>query len=263
MMIPTLMVATASGAVLGSAAGSALVRWPQGGSVASPRRSRCAACGAVVQARDLIPVVSWLLLLGRCRRCGASIDGRLPLLETASAIAAMSVVHVHGVGLRAALLVVGAVAALLAVLTDLESLTIPDRLTWPLVAIALPGMLALSDGPSQRSAILGWAVALPVLVESAARSCVRLGWRRPIGGGDVKLLAGLLALADVATAGPPRLLALALVLGGVHAAGGLLLGRLRLGQRLPFAPAIAAAFLTVVLSPGATFPVTHLLEVLR
>jgi len=263
MFVPTLMVATASGAALGSAAGSALARWPHGGTILSPRRSRCSACGVVVRARDLVPIVSWLLLLGRCRQCGAGIDGRLPLLELASAVAAMSVVHVHGVGLQAVLLVLGAVAVLLALLTDLEDRTIPDRLTLPLAAMSVTAMLVLSDSPPERLAVFGWAVALPALVELAVRHFNRRGWRRPIGGGDVKLFSGLFALSLVAPWGPPRLLALSFIFGGVHAAAGILLGRLRRGQRLPFAPSIAIAFLIVVLFPGSMIPLTHLQAILR
>jgi len=263
MTMPTLMVATATGAVLGSAAGSALVRWPSGGSLLAPPRSRCVGCSGTVSVRDLLPVVSWLVLRGRCRSCSAGIDGRLPLLEAASAVAAMGVVHVHGVGARSGLLVLGAVAVLLATFTDLEARRIPDRLTYPLALVAVPGMVLLAGDTPQRWVVVGWALCLPLLIGSAARASVALGYRRPIGGGDVKLLVGLLALSLTSSSGPIRLLVLAVMLGGVHAAGGLMLGRLRIGDRVPFAPAIALAFLTVVLSPDAPFPLGPFSEVLR
>jgi len=261
MTITTLMVATASGAVLGSAAGSALTRWPIGATVSSPARSRCEGCDATVPARDLIPVVSWLLLRGRCRSCGVSIDGRLPLLEGTSAIAAMGVVQVHGMDLRAGLLLVGAVAVLLATMTDLADRTIPDRLTYPLAVVAIAGMVLLSEGAVRRWIVVGCALGIPLMIELTNRAAVTVGWRRGVGGGDVKLLIGLLALSFVSLWGPARLLVLALLLGGIHAAGGLLLGRLRLGDRVPFAPAIAIAFLGVVLTPEAAFPFSNLMEV--
>jgi leader peptidase (prepilin peptidase)/N-methyltransferase len=248
------MSVTASGAALGSAAGCALARWPHGGSLLTPRRSCCSECGTAVRARDLIPVVSWLLLRGRCRACSATIDVRLPLLEFASAVAATSVVLVHGPSPIAGLLVIGAVAVLLASLTDIEDRTVPDRLTLPLAAVALPGMIGLVSDPGGRERVLLWAVLVPAVIEAVARLAVALGRQRPVGGGDVKLLVGLLALSIAVPSGPHRLMLLSIVLGGVHATVGLLLGRLRRGDRMPFAPAIALAFLTVVLLPDAPLP---------
>jgi leader peptidase (prepilin peptidase)/N-methyltransferase len=262
MSITTLMVATASGAALGSAAGSAFTRWPIGATVSSPARSRCEGCHATVPVRDLIPVMSWVLLRGRCRSCGTAIDGRLVLLEGASAVAAMGVVHVHGMNPRAALLLIGAVAVMLATMTDLADRTIPDRLTYPLAVVAVAGMVLLSEGAARRWIVVGCALGIPLMIELTNRAAVIVGWRRSVGGGDVKLLIGLLALSFVSRWGPARLLVLALLLGGIHAAGGLLLGRLRLGDRVPFAPAIAIAFLGVVATPEATFPMSNLMEVL-
>jgi len=258
-----MMAATATGAVLGSAAGSALSRWPEGDDIARPARSRCAGCGATVGARDLVPIVSWLALRGRCRRCGVRIDVRLVLLESASAVAVTAVALVHGVSAFSGLLALGAVAVLLATLTDLERRIIPDRLTLPFAMVCVPAMVLLTSTRGARLEVLAWAVLLPTLVEGAARLTERSGGRRPIGGGDVKLLIGLLALSAGVTSGPARLLTLAFVLGGVHATAGLLSGTVRRGDRLPFAPSIAVAFLLVVLTPDTLMPIGRILEVLR
>jgi leader peptidase (prepilin peptidase)/N-methyltransferase len=263
MTLPTLMIATAAGAALGSTAGSALMRWTTGGSIRTPSRSRCASCLRTVRPRDLVPVISWFLLGGSCRGCGSAIDRRLPLLEGASAVAVMGVVHVHGVDARAGLLAFGVVAVLLATLTDLEERRIPDPLTGSLAVLAVPGMLLLADGSAERWTVVAWAIGVPLMIEVAVRTLAVGGSRRAVGGGDVKLIVGLLALSLVSDLGPARLLMTALLVGGVHAAGGLLFGRLRLGDRVPFAPAIALAFLTVILFPDAAFPLTRLLEVAR
>ena len=260
---PLLMVATASGAALGSAAGSALMRWPDGGSVVRPARSQCFGCGEVIKARDLVPIVSWLMLRGRCRGCAGRIDARLPLLEVASALAVTAVVLVHGLRPLSGLLALGVVAVLLAVLTDLERRTIPDRLTLPLAAVCIPGMIVLAGTSQLRWGVIGWAVALPLSIEGSARLSVALGARRPIGGGDVKLLVGLLALGCGVALGPLRLIVLSLTLGGCHAAAGLLSGTIQRGDRLPFAPSIALAFLIVVLLPDSTLPLGGAMEVLR
>jgi len=246
----TLIAASASGAVLGSAAGVALARWPGGGSILTPVRSSCAACGSVVGLRDLVPVASWLILRGRCRACDCRIDVRLPLLELTSALATVGVVHIHGVGPGSWLLVLGAVGSLLATFTDLERRTIPDRLTVPLAGAAVVGMMLLADTPQERSVVILWALGIPLILEVLARTPLLFGQQRAMGGGDVKLLIGLLALATAFPGGPLRLLSLSFIIGGLHAALGLVLGSVERGDRLPFAPAIAMAFLAVVLLPA-------------
>ncbi len=260
---PLLVVATASGAALGSAAGSALIRWPDGGSVVRPARSRCGGCGEAVRARDLLPVISWLMLGGRCRSCHGRIDPRLPLLEASSALGVLAVVVVHGPGLSTGLLAMGVVAVLLATLTDFERRIIPDRLTLPFAVICVTGSVLLASEAGERWGIVMWALLVPILIDLAGRVTVALGARRPIGRGDVKLLVGLLALSYGFPAGPARLVTLALVIGGIHAAVALAMGTVGRRGRLPFAPSIALAFLVVVLLPDSTIPLGGVLEVLR
>jgi len=256
-------VAAASGAALGSAAGAALARWPNDGSLRAPLRSRCSGCGTALRARDLVPIISWLMLRGRCRTCGAAIDARLPLLEGLSAAAVVAVVLVHGGTASAGFLSVGVVAALLAGFSDLDNGAIPNRLTYPLAAFALAGALVLASGAGPRATIVAWSLGLPLLMEAMCRLAVATGRRRPIGGGDVKLLIGLLALALVAPQGPQRLLASSFLFGGIHAGVGLVRGRITLGGRIPFAPSIGVAFLTVVLLPDSQFPVPRIDSLVR
>ncbi len=61
------------GLVIGSFLATILVRWPKGEN-ALAGRSRCDACGTVLRARELVPILSWLVRRGRCRACGAWID---------------------------------------------------------------------------------------------------------------------------------------------------------------------------------------------
>lgn len=82
----TVLVVVMAG-VLGLAIGSfmnvVVYRVPRGESVVHPR-SRCPGCGTEIAGRDNIPVVSWLMLRGRCRTCGTSISIRYPLIEAAT-----------------------------------------------------------------------------------------------------------------------------------------------------------------------------------
>jgi leader peptidase (prepilin peptidase) / N-methyltransferase len=248
-----------SGAVMGSAAGAALDRWPTGGTLRSPRRSHCSTCRAVLRSRDLIPVLSWLMLRGRCRSCASTIDARLPLLEVASGAGVALTLHAHGIRWQSALLAIGVIAVLLATLTDLEGMIVPDRLTLPFGVLAVAGMGVLAaDGAAQRSLFV-WALGVPAALHVASRTAERIASGRPLGGGDVKLLIGVLALASAVDGGPAAVLMLAVLGAGSVAMLGLATGRLSRGDRIPFAPAIAGGYLTVVLVPAAAPAVVGLL----
>ena len=78
------IVALPFGLGVGSFMTVAVSRLPKGESVVRPR-SRCPSCGAEIGARDNVPVLSWLLLRGRCRRCGARISVEYPLIELTTA----------------------------------------------------------------------------------------------------------------------------------------------------------------------------------
>lgn len=244
----TATLALIGGAVAGSAAGAALQRWPEGGSLGRPLRSRCSACGRTLAFRDLVPIVSWIALAGRCRTCHARIDGRLPVLEASAALLAAATVSVHGLTVRGVVLAVAIVAVLTAAFIDVERRIIPDRLTRPLTAAALV-VVPLEIPVSELAVTLRWAVGLPLALYVVNRLADRLRWRRPIGGGDVKLLVPVLALSGIVTDGPAAVLLLTIVAGGTIALVGLAAGRLRRRSRMPLAPAIAVAFLGVVLAP--------------
>lgn len=240
-------LAVVGGAVAGSAAGTAALRWPERG-LDDPRRSTCSSCGRRIRARDLIPVLAWLYLHGRCRDCGAPIDVRLPGVEAASAALAVGIVAVHG-GVRGTALTGGAIALLAATVVDLRHRIVPDRLTLPLAVIALALVPVVVD-EGARTASFAWALGVPLALHLLVAVVRTTGGQRPIGGGDVKLLVGVLALAGAVPGGPPAVLVGASVLGGAAAAVGLLTGRLGRRSRVPFAPAIAAAYVLVVLVPG-------------
>src|SRR4029079_6885078 len=75
------------GAIWGSFFNVCIARVPEGQSVVRPG-SRCGSCGAPVQARDNIPILSYFLLRGRCRACGALFSARYPLVEALAALIA-------------------------------------------------------------------------------------------------------------------------------------------------------------------------------
>jgi leader peptidase (prepilin peptidase)/N-methyltransferase len=170
------------GAVTGSFLSVVAHRVPRGESIVAPR-SRCSSCGAQIAAHDNIPILSWLLLRGRCRHCHEPISARYPLIEACTgALFAVTVLALHD---EPAQLLLGLcfVATLAAItLTDLELRVIPNKI---LVVSAIVGaVLALAlDPASLPERAIGAAAAGGLLF------AVALAYPRGMGMGDVKLAA--------------------------------------------------------------------------
>ncbi len=175
------------GAIIGSFLGAILIRWPQERSVARGR-SACDHCGAVLGPSELIPILSFLIQRGRCRRCGGVIDRRIWFTEIAAAlIGAVALTLLPPVeGLGAALF--GWWLLILAAL-DLEHHWLPDALTLPLIPAGLvTAWLGIGPDLSERviGIGLGWSALL--LIGGVYRL---LRGRDGLGGGDPKLLGAV------------------------------------------------------------------------
>ena len=185
------------GALLGLVAGSFLatlvIRWPEGQPLSG--RSRCDSCGAVVAWVDLVPLLGWLALKGRCRACGAAIDPRHPLFEImAAAIGLLAMLAVPGPqGLWGAVLG-WVLLALLAL--DLQHYWLPDRLTLPLLALGLAGGMGTLPERLLGAATGGGGLLLLALLYRWLRG------REGLGLGDVKLMAALGAWLSLGLLGP-------------------------------------------------------------
>ena len=172
--------------VLGLLVGSFIARVPAGRSVVRPR-SACPACAAPIRPRDEVPVVSWLLLGGRCRDCSASVPLRYPVVEVVTGVlfAAITAGFRHSSALPALLWVAAAGVALFVI--DLDHHRLPDAIvlpSYPAVAVLLgAGGLVTGDQPWVRALLS----ALLWLAVYAGLWLVTLG--RGMGLGDVKLAA--------------------------------------------------------------------------
>jgi len=175
-------------AVLGLAVGSFLnvviYRVPRNESVMSPRSS-CPSCGAPIRVRDNIPVVSWLLLKGRCRDCHAPISARYPLVELACAglFAGTAARFGYRWDLPAYLVFFAGLLALSCI--DVERLRLPKKIVYPLTILvtALLLMAAAVTGAWHDFAI-GVACALGWFVVFFAMNLIS---SRLLGFGDVRL----------------------------------------------------------------------------
>jgi len=189
--IASLPLRAAIGAGLGLIAGSfvaaASLRWPQGRSVVRGR-SACDSCTAPLGAMELIPILSWAMQRGRCRRCGAKIDPRNPAIELAAAMlgAVALAAHPGPLGLVTALL--GWWLLLIAII-DLEHFWLPDWLTLPLLPLGLAAAWA-GFGPPLIARVAGAAIGWAVLV-LIAWLYRRLRGRDGMGGGDPFLLGAI------------------------------------------------------------------------
>jgi leader peptidase (prepilin peptidase)/N-methyltransferase len=230
----SLMLGSA-GAIVGSFLGLVSLRMPAGEPVALSR-SRCAGCSRALGTADLVPLLSYALFGGRCRTCKSPIDPRYPAMELASvAIGVLSAgMFANEQAVAAALL--GWWLLLLALL-DVEHYWLPDRLTYPLMALGL-GSAAYFGSPAIVDSAIG-AVLGFTLMAVVAMTYKRLRGRHGLGGGDWKLFAA--AGAWLGWYVLPLVLLIA-SLGGLAAA--LILHWRKaalLEQRLPFGAFLAPA----------------------
>lgn len=233
-------------ALFGLAVGSFLTvvvdRVPKKESIVSPR-SRCPHCGAEIRSRDNVPVLSWLLLRGRCRSCRTRVSARYPLLEVGAAASFAGVAIVYP-----QVYVIAVLCAFCAVMfavgaIDLEHKIIPNKITYPafpafVVAIAVGWAIGQDLDPMR--ALIG------ALVYGGAFLVIAFIAPRGLGMGDVKLTAliglvmGSLGLRYVGVAAGA-----AILLGGLGGVLALLAGRGR-KSAIPFGPFLTAGALVAV-----------------
>ncbi len=155
-------------------------------SLAAPA-SACPSCDTPIKPYDNIPILSWLILRGRCRSCSEPISARYPLVEGLTAALYAAVVAVHHSDV--ALLVMGLVLVAFLVpiaLIDLDTKLIPNRLTGPAAVLAIVLGIALDPSGQVERLIAGVAAAAALGVPSLIN-------RGGMGLGDAKLV-GVLGL---------------------------------------------------------------------
>ncbi len=226
------------GALIGSFLNVVIHRVPARESIVSPG-SRCPTCGKPVAPYDNVPVISWLVLRGRCRNCGASISIRYPLIELLTAVIFATIVVVRGADadlvvelpFAAALIALGAI--------DLEHRILPNRILLPMAVYGAAAGTVVHTGDLPELLIAGSAGFLALLLVALAKP----------GGmmmGDVKL-AGVMGLY-LGLALVPALL-VAFLAGSLVGVG--MMARKGMAARkeaVPFGPFLALGALVGVLA---------------
>ncbi|MGH2854948.1 MAG: prepilin peptidase [Solirubrobacteraceae bacterium] len=218
------------GAVFGSFLNVVAYRLPRHESLVRPG-SRCPSCGTHVRPYDNVPVLSWLLLRGRCRRCSARISPRYPLVEAGTALLCAGAVLRNDTAAGIALSVVLVLLLVPAALIDLEHRIIPNRLTGAGALLAL-GLGTTLDPAGEPTRLIAGAAAGGFLLGAA------LAYPGGMGMGDVKL-AGVMGLF-LGSAVAPAILT-ALVCGVLVGAAIVVRKGARAGRKtaVPFGPFLA------------------------
>jgi len=187
------------GAIVGSFLNVVAYRLPRHESLIAPA-SHCTGCGTPVKPYDNIPILSYLLLHGRCRACSAQISPRYPLVEALTAALCVGAVLAHSSALEIALSVTLILIVVPAALIDLEHRIIPNQLTLLGAVAALAIGFAL-DPSGEPTRLIAGAAAGGFLLLAA------LAYPGGMGMGDVKL-AGVMGLLLGSAVAPAILIAL-------------------------------------------------------
>lgn len=247
-MIAAAAVTGGFGLLIGSFLNVVIHRVPAGRSIVNPP-STCGGCDARIRPFDNVPVLSWLLLRGRCRDCSIRISARYPLVELLTGVVFVAVVlrfapwaafetsMAAGVGAIAetlAFLVLAGIGIALAWI-DLDTHRLPDAIvlpSYPVIAVLLgvAGLAGGEPGAMLRAALGGGILWTAYLLMAFA-------YPRGMGMGDVKL-AGVIGMA-LGWLGWPELAVgafSAFLLGGVFALILAVAGRVKRGSGIPFGP---------------------------
>lgn len=217
------------GVVVGSFLNVCIHRIPKGESVIFPG-SRCPACGHTLSGPELVPVLSYFYLRGRCRSCGAPFSWQYPFVELVTGLLFVGAWIKLGLSWSTPAAWAFISVLVITTATDLRHGIIPDKV---LIAGLVPGLLltALQSRDALKAGVLAFFAAGLFMLALAVLS------RGGMGGGDIKLAALMgffLGPAGVAVA-----LFIAFLVGGVAAAALLLTGAKGRKDPIPFGPFLA------------------------
>jgi len=199
--------------------------------------STCPACGHRIRAHENIPILSYLLLRGRCSACKNRISPRYPLIEGLTALLTLIVVIHFGLTVQTAAALVLTWSLIALAVIDLDTQLLPDAITLPLIwiglALSLFGVFALPE-EAIVGAIAGY-LSLWVVFQLFRLATGKEG----LGYGDFKLLA--LLGAWLGWTALPQIILLSALVGALVGIGLILSGRHASDKPLPFGPYLAAA----------------------
>ena len=183
--LPLALVLAAFGLLVGSFLNVCIYRVPRHESIAWPA-SRCTECGRHLAWYENVPVLSWLLLRGRCRTCGVAISPMYPLVELTTAVLFAAGAVMYGPSSLLAVRLVFGCALVVLFAIDLRHRVLPDVITFPGIAVGLAVSFALP--PGWLSSLIG-IIAGGGILFAIAEVYYRVRSQQGLGMGDVKMLA--------------------------------------------------------------------------
>lgn len=176
------------GAIIGSFLNVCIWRIPREESIVFPA-SHCPVCSHPIRFFDNIPIISWLILRGRCRDCGASITPRYPLVEAVTAVLAVLLYWKYGFSLQFLCAFLFTAALIVITFIDIDYQIIPDVISLPGIPLCFLAAVFVMGVPFLESLI-------GILVGGGILYVIAVGYewitkREGMGGGDIKLLAML------------------------------------------------------------------------
>ncbi len=261
------VLAAMAGLLIGSFLNVCVYRMPRDLSVVRPR-SFCPECGRTVAWYDNVPVVSYVLLKGRCRHCGKRISPRYPAVELATAALFFFVVVAFGPALEALKYCVFSALLIGLVFSDLEERILPDEFTLGGAAagVVLAALVPLRDGIAPLFLPWEWGRTWLSVADALAGALLGSGllWlvgvlyqkvrhREGLGLGDVKMVA--MVGAFLGLYGALLTVVLGSLLGSVLGSLYILLARKKITYELPFGTFLGIAALAVAFAgePAASF----------
>ena len=241
-MLVETVIAVIFGMIWGSFANVVIYRWPRQESVVFPR-SRCPKCAKPIAGYDNIPVLSWLLLRGRCRQCRASISARYPFVEALTGLLFGAIYYRFGLSWSTLEYMVFGWGLVVVSFIDLDLMILPDVFTLSGIVIGLVGA-ALNPQRDFMSSFSGvllgggflWFVAYLYLLVRREEG---------MGGGDIKLLAWIGAVLGWTSI--PFVVLVSSILGSLVGIGLAFRQKAGLKSVIPFGPYLALAAIVFLL----------------
>jgi leader peptidase (prepilin peptidase)/N-methyltransferase len=231
----SIVFALAFGLALGSFLNVCIYRLPLKKSIVRPPSS-CPQCGARIRFYDNLPVISYIVLLGRCRHCRTPISLRYPLVEIIAGLLSAALFAQFGLTLVYVLLFFFCTALITIAFIDLQHKIIPDVISLPGILVGLAFSFFPAAGISPLDALIG-IVGGGGFLFLVGTVFEKLTGREGMGGGDVKLLA--MIGAWMGWKALPYIILISSLTGAVIGGVSLVISRQGVRSRIPFGPFLA------------------------
>ena len=192
-MVSIYFVVFILGSLWGSFCNVCIYRLPVKGDVVSSR-SRCRSCKKIIRWFDNIPLVSYIILLAKCRNCKTKINFRYFAVELSTALSFLAVFYLYGVTISTLLLMVLIIFFVIIFFIDLDHYIIPNELTFPLMLIgfikSFDPNLNLNLFPNYIDSLIGGALGY-ILIWGLITLYLKIRNKEGMGLGDAKLLSAI------------------------------------------------------------------------